>query len=275
MLAHIPVSQGPPILVSESVDMTKTMAVATRASAPQTTERRLNPERLFYVIAAALMVIFTAGGFRNFYLHGRAPWGAMTNRIVPLIVLHGLAMSGWVVLFLVQSLLIQTGRRRLHLVIGPVGGVLAGAIVILGTTVAPLSVHFSPQVYEALGGPRPFLAMMFVQMLSFGTLVGIGLWYRRRPNIHRPMMLLATVVIQSGSLGRFPYIENLAAFPPLYVWLPVLLFGGLLFFLQWGMSRTPNRWYLMGYAGIVMASFFSAAVGNTALWNRMASTFVP
>jgi len=117
--------------------------------------------------------------------------------------------------------------------IGALGGGLAAAIVILGTTVAPLSVHFSPQVYATLGGPRPFLATMFVQMLLFGALVGIGLVYRRRPEIHRPMMLLATIVIQSGSLGRFPHIGTLAGFPPLYVWGPLLLFGGLLFVLQW------------------------------------------
>jgi hypothetical protein len=202
--------------------MAKPMTVATPVSAAQITERRFNPDRLFYGIAAGVMLIFTAGGFRNFYLHGRALSRGMTTQIVPLIVAHGLAMSGWVILFLLQSILILTGRRRLHLVIGPLGGVLAAAIVILGTTVASLSVHFSPQVYAGLGGPRPFLATMFAQMLSFGTLVGIGLVYRRRPEIHRPMMLLTTIVIQSGSLGRFPYIQNLAAFPPLYVWGPVI-----------------------------------------------------
>jgi len=161
------------------------------------------------------------------------------------------------------------------MVIGPLGGVLAGAIVILGAMVAPLSVRFSPQIYADMGGPKPFLAMMFVQMLSFGTLVGIGLAYRRRPEIHRPMMLLATIVIQSGALGRFPHIQNLAAFPPLYAWGPVLLFGALLFALQWGMNRAPNRWYLMGYAGIVAASLLSVAVGTSGLWNRMASAFAP
>jgi hypothetical protein len=255
--------------------MAQTMTVATSASAAKIAERRINPDRLFYVVAAGMMLIFTAGGFRRFYLHGRAPWGEMTNQIVPLVVAHGLAMTGWVLTFLLQSILILTGRRRLHMVIGPLGGVLAAAIVILGSTVAPLSVHFSPQIYAPLGGPRPFLAMMFVQMLSFGTFVGIGLVYRRKPEIHRPMMLLATIVIQSGALGRFPYIENLTAFPPLYVWGPVLLFGGLLFFLQWGMSRTLNRWYLMGYAGMVMASFISVGVGHTALWNRTFSAFIP
>jgi hypothetical protein len=254
--------------------MGETIAVPATVSAVQT-KRLHRPDRLFYVIAASLMLIFTAEGFRNFYLHGRAPWGNMTAQIMPLIVAHGLAMSGWVILFFVQSVLIRTGRRKLHLVIGPLGGVLAAAVVILGSTVAALSAHFSPQVYAQLGGARSFLASMWIQMLSFGTLVGIGLVYRRRPEVHRPMMLLATLVIQAGALGRCPYIENIAALRPLYVWGPVLLLGGLLFLLQLGMSRAANRWYLLGYAGMVIAAFVSAAVGGSALWNRMVSAIVP
>ncbi len=174
-----------------------------------------------------------------------------------------------------QSGLIVTGRRRLHLVLGPIGGVLAGAIVILGAAVATLSVRFSPQIYTDLGGAKRFLATMLVQVLLFGTFVGIGLVYRRRPDVHRPMMLMATIVIQSGAFGRLPYVENLTVIPPLYVWWPVLIFGALLFVLQWGLNRVPNRWYLLGYAGVVAAALLSAAVGTTALWARMVSSFVP
>jgi len=122
------------------------MTGATPASAAKIAERRIDPDRLFYLVAAVMMLIFTAGGFRRFYLHGRAPWGEMTSQIVPLVVAHGLAMTGWVLTFLLQSVLIVTGRRKLHMVIGPLGGVLAAAIVIFGSIVAPLSVRFSPQV---------------------------------------------------------------------------------------------------------------------------------
>jgi len=232
-------------------------------------------ERLFYVVAAGMMLILTAGGFRNFYLHGKAPWGDMTSQIVPLIVSHGLAMSSWIVLFFIQSLLIMMGNRRLHTVIGPLGAVLAVAIAILGATVAPLSVRFRPEIYAPFGGPRFFLAIMLMEILSFATLVGIGVGYRRRAEIHRPMMLLATTVILSGALGRFPYIEEIATRSPLYAWWPVLLFGGLLFLLQWGMSRVANRWYVIGYAGIVIASLVSVTVGGTTLWNQLVGTFVP
>lgn len=239
-------------------------------------DRFAKSNRLFYVVAAVLMLIFTAGGFRRFYLHGKAPWGELTSQITPLIVVHGLAMSSWVILFLVQSTLILTGYRRVHMVVtGRIGAVLAPLIVVLGSTAAAFSVHFRPEIYGPLGGPRAFLATMLIEMVLFGTLVGVGLAYRRRPEIHRPMMLLATIVILSGSLGRFPYIEALAFRPPFYVWGPSLLFGGLLFLLQWAMSRAANRWYLVGYAGMVIACFLSMAVGNSGLWNRMLGSFVP
>jgi hypothetical protein len=41
------------------------------------------------------------------------------------------------------------------------------------------------------------------------------------------------------------------------------------------MSRAANRWYLLGYAGMMIAAFVSAAVGGSALWNRMVSAIVP
>jgi len=238
--------------------------------------RTLAAERLFYVIAGSVMLVATAVGFRLFLAHGKGfGGGEITRQIVPLVVVHGLAMFSWIVLFLVQSIFILNGKPRLHMRIGVGGAVLAGVMVPLGSVAAILSARDNPEIYQVLGGARFFLATMLGEMLCFGVFVGIAVIYRRRPEIHRPMMLLATVVIQSGAFGRFPYIENLAVFPPLYVWGPVLLFGGLLFVLQWGMSRTLNRWYLMGYAGMVMASFLSVAVGRTALWNGMVSAFAP
>jgi hypothetical protein len=232
-------------------------------------------DRLFYLIAACLMLIFTAGGFRNFYLHGRAPSGEVTTQIFALVTAHGVAMFAWVILFLVQSTLIQTGRRKLHLVIGPLGVALAGAIVILGSAAAALSVHYNPRLYDHLGGPKSFLATMLIQMLSFGTFVFLGWFYRRQPAIHRPMMLLATVVMQSGALSRFPYIGHLSHFAPLYVWSAVLIFGAFLFVLQAAISKSTNRPYLLGYSAIVVACFLSVAVGNSALWDRLAATIVP
>jgi hypothetical protein len=119
------------------------------------------------------------------------------------------------------------------------------------------------------------LAIMLGEVFSFGALVAVGVIYRRRAEIHRPMMLLATIVITSGSLARFPYTSDLGVRPPLYVLGPMLLFGALLFLLQWGMTRVASRWYAVGYSVIGIAALISVVVGHTGLWNRIAGLIVP
>lgn len=258
--------------------MSQTTAVPARAavSAQRTGVRHSDADRRFYLIAAIAMAFLTVVGFRQFFLHGRTPGGKeVTAQILPLVVIHGIAMFAWIVLFLVQSALVQTGRRKLHMVLGPVGVGLAGVVVILGSIVAALSVHFNAAGYKNLGGAKPFLATMWMQMLAFGVFVGLGWWNRRKPAVHRPMMLLATLVMQSGSLARWPYIGTLSHRAPLYVWTPVLIFGALLFLLQWALSRTVNRAYLIGYAGIVLTALVSVFVGTSAGWAHLTAAIIP
>lgn len=254
-----------------------TVPIETAVLKAQKTERGfVDRDRLFYVIAAVMMLIFTSGGFRRFYLHGKAPWGELTHQIFPLIVLHGIAMSSWVVVFFVQSMLILRGYRRLHMmVIGWVGAALVPVIVILGSVSGVLSARFRPEIYAPLGGPRAFLATMLMEMGCFGAFAGIGLANRRRPEIHRPMMLLASLSMISGAIGRFPYIEPFAFRPPLYVMGPALVFGAFLFLLQWAMTRAANARYLMGFVGITIASVLAIAIGTSTLWNHMVATLVP
>jgi hypothetical protein len=250
-------------------------AAASPVPAPHIAARRAKSDRRFYLIAAILMLLCTAGGFRNFYLHGHNPAGAeITPRILPFVVLHGLAMTGWVILFLVQSLFIQTGRRKLHMAIGPLGSLFGVAAAIFGLIAATYSAHFNPHASDVFGGARVFLSTMYAEMLLFGAFVALGYFYRRKPDAHRPMMLLATVILQSGSLGRLPYVWDLAV-APLYARDLVLIFGALLFVLQWAMTSKPNLWFLKGHAATALVAVVSVAIGNTSAWNRLVSSFVP
>lgn len=232
--------------------------------------RSVRSERLFYVIAGSVMLVATAVGFRSFLLHGKGFGGEITRQIVPLVVVHGLAMFSWIILFLVQSIFILNGNRRLHMRVGVGGAMLAAFMVPLGSFTAILSTRHNPESYQALGGARFFLATMLGEMLSFGVLVAVAVIYRRRSEIHRPMMLLASLMIISGSLGRCPYIGEFAVMPPLYVLGPALVLGALFLALRWGMTRTFGRWYGIGYSAIAIASFIFIAVGHSALWNQIA-----
>jgi len=111
-------------------------------------------------------------------------------------------------------------------------------------------------------------------MLLFGTLVTVGIVNRHRAEIHRPIMLLATIVIVSASLVRMPYVLPLAMRPPLFVYNASLLFGALLFLLHWGMTRAVNRPYLIGYLAILIASFVFVGLGSTGAWTRLVDTLV-
>ena len=183
-------------------------------------------------------------------------------------------MFSWIVLFLVQSILILKGNPRLHMRIGVGGAVLAGVIVPLGSVSAILSARYNPERYQFFGGPRFFLAIMLGEMLSFGVLVGVAIIYRRRPEIHRPMMLLASLMIISGSLGRCPYIGQFAIMPPLYVLGPALALGVLFLALQWGMTHALNRWYAVGYSAMVTVSCTFIVIGHSAKWNHIAGAIL-
>ena len=89
------------------------------------------------------------------------------------------------------------------------------------------------------------------------------------------MMLLASLMIISGSLGRSPYIGNFAIMPPLYVLGPALVLGALLLVLQWAMIHAVSRWYALGYSAFVVASFIFIVVGHSTLWNQIAGAIVP
>jgi len=257
--------------VSETISGT-----ATQSQIQSTVVRTVQSERLFYVIAGIVMLIATTAGFRLFLAQGKGFGGEeITRQIVQLVVIHGLAMFSWIVLFLVQSIFILNGNRRLHMRIGVFGAALAGVMVILGSATAILSTHHNPDVYQPLGGARFFLATMLGEMLGFGALVAIAVIYRRRAEIHRPMMLLASLMIISGSLARCPYISRFAIMPPLYVLGPALVLGALFLVLQWAMVRAVSRWYAIGYSAVVVASFIFIVVGHSALWNQLAGAFVP
>ena len=118
---------------------------ATQAQAQSAVVRTVRSERLFYVVAGSVMLIATV--VISFI---SCPWEGYWRRrnhrqIVPLVVVHGLAMFTWISLFLVQSIFILNGNRRLHMRIGLAGAVLAGAMVILGSATAILSTRHNPE----------------------------------------------------------------------------------------------------------------------------------
>jgi hypothetical protein len=255
--------------------MSSSAAVAIAPSARLTQEQM---ERKFYLLAGCVFLVFVVLGFRQFYLHGQSAFqGPVTQQIAPLVFLHGIGMSVWILFLISQSSLIVSGNRKLHMSLGIGGAVLAAILVVVGLFTAILSVHYRPDGFSDLGGPHRFLVIPTTDIVGFGVLVAIGFRNRRRPEIHRPMMCLATVFVMTAALFRITFIRgpvmaemhgsSHVVFAP---WIPMLTLGLLLGLAKWRMTRSWDRYFALGWAGVACACVLQVFVANTSTWDHIA-----
>jgi hypothetical protein len=167
-------------------------------------------DRLFYSgMAIAVAVVVFAGFAPTYYL--KAAFGA--PQLPPLLHIHGLIFTSWVALFIVQTRLIAARRTPLHRRLGVLGGLIAIAMLVVGTLAAIASARrgFTPP-----GGPPPltFLIIPLGDLLVFSVLVGTALYVRKQSQTHKRLMLLATLALLTPAIARLPGIA--AAGPPAF-----------------------------------------------------------
>ncbi|MFZ2311167.1 MAG: hypothetical protein WAV82_00970 [Methylobacter sp.] len=236
-----------------------------------------NRARLFYFGVAALLLTLMLLGFQQFYLHGKAfPNRELAQPIRTLLILHGIGMSAWVLLFLVQPLLIVAGNRRDHMMLGRIGAVLAACIVILGFRLGIESTLISPPDMRIWGlAPKQFMAVPIIGIMIFAGYVIVGVWNRRRPEVHRPVMLLATMAAMPAAVSRIDFISVLyhgtvweTVFGPFF---GTLVIGAFFLVMKCLLTRSLNRWFAMGYAGLVVSSALIMQLATTSGWDHFAS----
>lgn len=168
-------------------------------------------ERLFYVGISVLIAVTVFAGFAPTYFL-KSYFGAPP--LIPLLHLHGLVFSSWIVLLLTQTTLVAVNRTDIHRRLGMAGGVIAAMMVIVGTLTA---ITRASQGAAPPGGPPPlvFLAIPLFDMLVFSILVFAGFHFRRRPDLHKRLMLLATISILAAAIARLPF-SILKAGPPAF-----------------------------------------------------------
>ena len=240
---------------------------------------RSNPARFLHLTFAVLLFVLTFLGFQFFYLQGKAyPGREILPQVKTLVMLHGLFMSAWMVLYVVQPLLIAIGNRRLHMAIGKFGAVLAAGMVVLGPMVSVAATRYGPEFPLWGLNRRQFMAIPILGMLVFSVFVGIGVWQRRRPAIHRSMMLLATLAILVAATDRIGALHGLYGesiwgrvfgpfFPELVICAAFLGVKGLL-------TRSFDRWFAVGFAAFAVVSASIMQIATTDGWFRFASFLV-
>lgn len=155
-------------------------------------------ERLPRVLLVLLVALMAVGFAKNFYL--RAWLG--TRPLTALAWAHGYLMSGWLLLFVLQCALIALGRTDQHRRLGRWTALTAAGVVVLGvaTIVAAARRNHAADNLPQLG--VTFVAYDGLSLLLFATLVGLAIRARRRPAVHRRLMLMAMVALLPPAFGR-------------------------------------------------------------------------
>lgn len=156
----------------------------------QTTTAAKSKLTFFTAIALLAIIAILVGFLKTFItpiISGTKTW--------PLaIYAHACFVFGWVLVFLTQALLIQNRKYETHIFLGRWGAFIAlGAAL----SIIPAALYqVERELKEGLGQTAisPIVGSL-ASATMFLTLVTLAIVYRKRPQVHKRLMLLATILL--------------------------------------------------------------------------------
>lgn len=164
----------------------------------------------FYFSMSLLIALVVMYGFshtvdRNL-LHATPPrpW---------ILWLHGILFSGWLIFFIFQSALVRTGNVKLHRLTGWFGAGLGVLIPVLGIATAIIIhrfnfIHFHAAAVQLPPTPanNTFISIQALDMIGFTVFFWLAIYWRKKPEFHRRLVLIATIALTAAGFGRWPMI---------------------------------------------------------------------
>jgi len=224
-------------------------------------------DRLFYTgMSIAIAITVFVGFAPSYYLKdyfGRPP-------LPPLVHVHGLVFTSWIVLFFVQTVLIASHRVSVHRRLGLAGAGLAALLVMVGLATAVGSARRN----VAIGGTGAlaFLATPFGDMLVFALLATAGILYRRRPDTHKRLMLLATIGLLTAAISRWPLAIMQRGPVAFFLVTDLFVVAGVGYDLA--SRRRIHPAYVWGGLLLVMSQPVRLAISHTDAWLAFANKLV-
>jgi hypothetical protein len=159
-----------------------------------------SPDRALYGPAAIVICALVVIGFGRTYFY--RPFRVNADSLTPLVHVHGALMTAWFALFIVQVALVAFGRTDLHRRVGRLGFLLLPLILAVAI---PTTLVATKLGGDHMPGPAlPGLALVIGLLISFATLAGVGLHYRTRSDVHKRLMLLASISAMEAGVSRLP-----------------------------------------------------------------------
>jgi hypothetical protein len=226
-------------------------------------------ERRFFGWCAAFIVLLVFAGFsRTYFLHTffQVPAPSLFLRI------HGAVMSGWTLIYLIQTILVSVNRVAVHRKFGMFGAGYAALVVGFGTTATFLSARREVRGHtDAVFSFLNVFGLELAQMFLFASLVVAAIWLRNRPDHHKRLMLLATLCMIPNAIVRLllRFFETNLAFLSIWAMLVVVII-----LVDSIRNRRLHPAFGIGTTVALAVMYFAHFVSRTQAWQLFASHLV-
>jgi hypothetical protein len=231
-------------------------------------ERARARSKYFLGVAALLLALVFTGFARTFFARPffdvpPIPW---------YLFVHGFVLASWFVLLVAQTVLVAAHRTDLHRRLGILGGVVAVALVGMSlVAVLGFPAHVKASVLSIdetfpVDVMRAVVWTDLASLLIFATFVGAALYWRRRSDVHKRLMVLASMAILGPAVARI--LSLLAPPPALGAGIQVLALVGLpltVVFYDLLATRRVQRTTVVGIAATLVATFGALAIANSSV----------
>lgn len=222
-------------------------------------------ERRMYTWAAIVAALVVFAGFApTYYLKGIFGTPALST----LKHVHGLVMTAWFALFIVQVRLVATGNVRLHRKVGAAGAGMAILVLVVGTMLGIASARAGISPVPSVP-PLVFLVMPIGEMVVFAALFGAAILMRTRGAYHKRLMLLAFVSMVTPAVARLPFEFVQAGGPPVFFALADAVILGCIAY-DTIRNRRLHPAFAAGFVVVVVGQFGRLALSQTAAWMAFA-----
>lgn len=228
----------------------------------------LKHNRISFFLVMALVGLFAVfAGFAQTFI---IPLTAGSFKAPSIIYIHGSFAFAWISLFVVQTFLIHFKNYRLHIILGT-----AGIFIALGVAISmlPAGRFAAERDFNKGFGETAISSIVGIATTAFifFSLVSAGVIYRKKAEIHKRFMLLATIVILWPAWFRFRHYFPSVPRPD--IWFGVVLADSLIIVAWLRDKIIRGRIHpVLLYAGlfIITENVFEIIMFDTKPWRIMA-----
>ncbi|MDX1405212.1 MAG: hypothetical protein R3192_11775 [Woeseiaceae bacterium] len=212
-----------------------------------------------YPIISLLMIAIIALGFWPSY------FGLLMGKGVEkelFIHVHAFVFVSWMALFVTQASFIALGRRALHRKLGQFVMFYGFLVLVVGVVTAIL--RFWTMNADGLVEPaRQFVIWPLLDMVIFAGFFVPAIIYRRQPEIHKRLMIVATTnLIVAAAFRAVGLATPMTHLIFVLLWLSPILVAMVHDFVR---RRLVHPVYVIGVAVLTISSFRDA-VTSTDVW---------